>query len=411
MFPIINIGPLAVQAGGFILILALFIGLWLTSLFAKNLGTNEEAIENAILIGLLSGLAGGRLGFVLQSPSVIMNNPLAIFSLTPTMIDLTFGVLVGVITIVIFAQKKHLPLWPTLDSLVPLVILLFGAVHLVNFAIGEEYGLPTDLPWGIELWNEIRHPVQIYALILTLMLLLGMLIHTRMLRRTGFIRSGLLISVGTCGLGLITLITRAFVAEKINLAGIDLWQLIGLGALILSLANIYKKQYRNRNHISVLISMGSNRNPIDNLSLGIEKIGKEFKIRNASSVYQTMDVRDGKSASIFLNMVIEIDVNIPFEELQTKLKSIEQEIGREPGNKNVVPLDLDILTYNNDVFSFNGKQIPDPNLIKYRYIAIPLAEVAPDFRHPAKGNAIDHIIASLTDKTEIQKIDEVKKWI
>ena len=87
-----------------------------------------------------------------------------------------------------------------------------------------------------------------------------------------------------------------------------------------------------------------------------------------------------------------------------ELKSIEEDSGRQSGNKNDVPLDLDILTYNGDVFYYESKQVPDPNLIKYSYIAVPLSEIAPDFRHPANGKTIEEILANLDDKEKIRKV-------
>lgn len=411
MFPILNIGPLAIQAAGFILILSLFIGLWLTGIFSKNLGTNEDAIENSILFGLISGLLGARLGFLLQNPSIFFENPLSFFSLTPSMLNTSFGLFVGLITAIIYAQKNHLPMWPTLDTLSPLSILIFAGFHLANFANGENFGLPTNLPWGIELWNETRHPAQAYAFILSIIALTGLLIYTKLFKKPGFLRSGILFSMTIMTLGLITIFTRAFVANKVFLGRYDLWQILGLLGIFLMSFIIYQKLYRERKHITVFLSLGSNQNPTENLSGGIDRIQKEFKLRQLSSIYITQDVKSEKDSQKFYNQVAEIDTNIPYSDLRLKLKAIEKDFGREPGNKNVVPLDLDILTFNGDVFDYEGKQIPDPNLIKYSYVAVPLAEIAPDFRHPANGKSIKKILANLNDKDKIQKMNEVENGL
>jgi phosphatidylglycerol---prolipoprotein diacylglyceryl transferase len=148
MFPIVNVGPLAIQAAGFFLVLSVFIGTWLTAKFANGLGTNTDAIENSILIAILVGILGARLGFMLQNPSVLQSNPLNLISLTPSMLDASFGVLVGVLTGFILAQKKNLPLWPTLDTLTPLILLVFVGIHLANYANGNAYGIPTELALG-----------------------------------------------------------------------------------------------------------------------------------------------------------------------------------------------------------------------------------------------------------------------
>ncbi len=407
MFPIIDIGPLALQAPGFILILSLFIGLWLTGIFSKNIGTNGERIENSLIIALIAGLVAARLGFILQNLSIFIENPTSVFSLTPSLLDPGFGVFVGIITAIIYAQKKHLPLWPSLDTLTPIIIMLFAGLHLAAYAKGDNYGLPTNLPWGIELWNETRHPVQIYSLLFSLLTLIGVFIYTKRFRRTGFSHSGILISLSTAILGFITVLTRAFIAEKNLLGNFDLGQIIGFMVMLLSISIIYFKQYHKQNHIAVLLSLGSNQNPVENLSRAVERIKKEFKSHRISSVYKTKDIKEGKDSPSFFNQVAEIDVNIPYIELRTRLKSIEKDFGRKTGDKKNVPLDLDILTYNKDVFHHDSKQIPDPNLIKYSYIAIPLAELTPDFRHPANGNTINEILATLKDKNTVHKMNEV----
>ena len=404
MFPIINIGPLAIQAGGFILILSLFIGLWVTGIFSKNIGTNGEVIENSLLLGLISGIFASRIGFLLQNPSIFTENPLSLFSLTPSMLNTGFGLLAGMTTLIIYAQKKHLPLWPTLDTLSPLVVLLFAGIHLANLANGEHFGLPTNLPWGIELWNEIRHPVQAYAFILSIITLVGLIIYTKLFRKTGFLQSGILFNLTFFILGLILIFTRAYVAQKTFIGSLDLWQIMGLLTVSLCALVIYHKQYRQPKHISVFLSLGSNQNPMENLSRGIEKLETEFKIHQRSSIYLTKDARGGKIPINFYNQVAEIGVKIPYTNLRSRLKSIEEDSGRQSGNKNDVPLDLDILTYNGDVFYYESKQVPDPNLIKYSYIAVPLSEIAPDFRHPANGKTIEEILANLDDKEKIRKV-------
>jgi phosphatidylglycerol:prolipoprotein diacylglycerol transferase len=408
MFPIINIGPLAIQAYGFILISSFFIGLWVTGFFAKNIGTNGEVIENSLLFGLLSGILAARLGFLLQNPSIFSDNPLALLSLTPSMLNTSFGSFVGLTTAIIYAQKKHLPIWPTLDTLSPLVVLLFAGIHLANFANGELFGLPTTLPWGIELWNEIRHPVQAYAFVLSIITLVVLTIYTKLFRKTGFVRSGILFNLTSFTIGLILIFTRAFIAQKTLLGNMDLWQILGLIVVILSATIIYRKQYHPRKHIPVFLSLGLNQNPIENLSGGIEKLQTEFKLRQRSSIYLTKDIRSGKTSPKFYNQVAEIVVDIPYSELRSRLKALEKAFGRQTGNKNEVPLDLDILTYNGDVFHYDSKQVPDPNLIKYSYIAVPLSEIAPDFRHPASGKSIEEILENLDDKEKIQKVNEVE---
>lgn len=411
MFPIINIGPLAIQAAGLILLLSFFIGSWLAARFSAGLGTNTDVIENSILIGLVTGLLGARIGFLLKNLAVFVNNPLSLVSLTPSMLDASFGVLVGVLTALILAQKQHLPLWPTLDALTPFFLLIFAGVHLANYANGDAFGIPTELPWGIQLWNATRHPVQLYALLLAGSLFAWLLVQTRLFKTTGFPRCGVLFSTILGGMAVITLFVRAFLAEKILLGAIDFNQAFSFAVLLGSLGLIYTIAFPRRSKVSAIISMGSNVDPHRQLSAAVEAIGKDFRIRRSSNRYRTQDVQNGHQAQDFVNQVIEIETELSFPDLVRQLKALEKALGRQPGDKITVALDLDILTFGSEVFLVQRKHIPDPGMLKYRYIALPLAEMSPDFRHPANGMSIQDILDKITDDSQVLKINEVENGI
>lgn len=408
MFPIIEIGPLAVQAAGLILILSIWIGIWITGKFAKSLGTNGEVLENCILLGLLVGIIGARVGFFLQNPEALIAKPLNLFALSPTMLNTSFGLLTGGLTALIIAQRNHLPLWPTLDTLSPLIIFVFIGLHMANLANGDQFGLPTRLSWGITLWGANRHPVQIYGLLLGIGLLVWFFVKTSRLTQTGFLKSGLLFFSSITGISLITVFTRAFVEQKLLIGVIDIIQLISVIIMIASLISFYKRHFQPQNHIGVYVSVGSNLNPQENLTLAYEQISSLFKVRRSSSIYRTKNVKAGEKTADFLNQVIEIETGDAFPKLVKQLKTIEQNLKRIPGNKREVSLDLDVLTYDGHAFKYRTMIIPDPDIEKYRYIGEPLFEIAPDFRHPASGRSIQQILENSKDQTKIIKLEEVE---
>ena len=409
MFPVIDLGPLAIQAAGLLLILSLWLGLWLSGKFAANLGTNGDAIENGLMMAFLIGVVAARVGFLLTNPAILADDPLAIVSLTPSMLDANFGLLAGAIVLLITFQRKHLPLWPTLDTLSPLLIFVFIGLQLANLANGNAYGLPTDLPWSVSLWNADRHPVQIYALILTAILLIWWLVKTHWIKENGFFQSGVLFNIVLAGLAFTTLFTQAFVADKRTILGFDQVQWLALIVLVGSLALIYKLGFTRPKSVSAFISMGANVDPLDNLYEGSQDIASQFKILGRSSVYQTEDTREGHAGEFYLNRVLQIETALPYPDFRAKLKEIERAHGREPGNHDIVPLDLDILTYGQQVFHHQGQQIPDPDILVNGYMSLPLAETTPAFRHPGTGEAIDEIITRLAlDQQNVQKLEEVK---
>ena len=172
MFPYLRLGPILLQMP----LLALLVGLWggtsLTGHEARYLKLNASAIGNAIIYGLVGGLIGARLGYALEFPNVYLAKPLSLLALTPTTLSPSMGLAVGLITFVIFVQRKGLPIRPTLDSLAPGLALFMVFVGFAHILSGDAYGAPASVPWAIRLWNEYRHPSQFYETFIALTIFL-----------------------------------------------------------------------------------------------------------------------------------------------------------------------------------------------------------------------------------------------
>jgi phosphatidylglycerol---prolipoprotein diacylglyceryl transferase len=171
MFPTLQIGPLAMQTPGLILLLGLWFGLSLSEKFAPRFQTNSNDIYNLVFMALLSGLVGARLSFVAQFPDAFLSSPLSLVSLNPGLLDPLGGGLIGLIAGVVYANRKGYSLWPTLDALTPLMAVFSLAIGLSHLASGDAFGVATELPWGIDLWGEKRHPSQVYESILAALIL------------------------------------------------------------------------------------------------------------------------------------------------------------------------------------------------------------------------------------------------
>ena len=173
MFPIINIGPLAIQASGLIILIGIWVAISINEKYAVNTEISANDLSNAILIGMVSVVLGARLAFVLQYFSTFRSNPLSIFSLNLAMFDFTSGIPIGILAILIFIQRKKISFWKFMDALTPGIAVFAPFFFISRLASGKLYGSASDLPWAIELWGTTRHPLQIYYLILSLLILWG----------------------------------------------------------------------------------------------------------------------------------------------------------------------------------------------------------------------------------------------
>ncbi len=176
MFPTINIGPLSIPAPGFILLLGFWFGSVLTERKARRFKIDPALMEKVLWICLSSGLIGARLSYIARAPSAFQGNLLSIFSLNPNLLDPVGGLLISAAVGVHYISYQHISFWSFLDSLTPFFAVIAISLSLSSFAAGTGFGTSTTLPWGLFLWGEIRHPVQIYHLlgeIITLYIILA----------------------------------------------------------------------------------------------------------------------------------------------------------------------------------------------------------------------------------------------
>lgn len=164
MFPVIQLGPMALQAPGLILLVGLWLGLMVAERLADRFGVKPNQLYNIVFVALIAGLVGARLSYALQHWAAFRSNPMSLFSLLPGLFDPVGGLAVGLIAVLIYGNRKQISLWPMLDALTPFFAVMISAVGLANLASGAAFGASADLPWGIDLWGASRHPTQVYQM-------------------------------------------------------------------------------------------------------------------------------------------------------------------------------------------------------------------------------------------------------
>lgn len=163
MLPILNIGPLAIQVPGLLLLISLWLGLSLSEREATDRNITPNQLYNLVFITLIVGVVGARLMYVARYPEAFFSSPLSLISLNPGLLDPMGGFASGFITGLIYIQRKDLNLWNLLDSLTPALAVMVIGFCLASFASGSTFGKVTNLPWGIDYLGAVRHPVQLYG--------------------------------------------------------------------------------------------------------------------------------------------------------------------------------------------------------------------------------------------------------
>ncbi|MBT5020907.1 MAG: 2-amino-4-hydroxy-6-hydroxymethyldihydropteridine diphosphokinase [Planctomicrobium sp.] len=157
----------------------------------------------------------------------------------------------------------------------------------------------------------------------------------------------------------------------------------------------------------VLIALGSNISPETNLpdAVGLLSLEKHVKVLKASSVWESEPVGFLEQPP-FCNAAVSITTTLSPDELKNKLLEIEQKLQRvrDPANKNGPrTIDLDISLFGSIIFSSTKLQIPDPEIQTRPFLAIPLAEVAENFKHPILDVKLSEIAEEFKENCVLQQ--------
>jgi len=148
---------------------------------------------------------------------------------------------------------------------------------------------------------------------------------------------------------------------------------------------------------TAFLALGSNIGDREaNLRDAVDRLASdEIHVLRRSSLYETapQEMLDQPS---FLNAVVEVETSLLPMQLLARIREIEREMGRQriapKGPRNI---DIDILFYGRAVITTQELEVPHPRLAQRRFVLEPLAEIAPDFRHPVTGKTASEILAAL----------------
>ncbi len=154
----------------------------------------------------------------------------------------------------------------------------------------------------------------------------------------------------------------------------------------------------------VYLSLGSNvGDRAENLRTAILRLGRLGKVAAVSSFYETEPV-ELTAQPWFLNCALELDTEKMPRQLINGVLAIEQEMGRRRGQKKGPRnIDIDILLFGNSVVEARGLTIPHPAMHERRFVLEPLAEIAPDARHPALKRSIRELRDALPPGQEVKR--------
>ncbi len=165
MLPTLSIGPFVFPTAGLVYIFGAWLTLTLVERAAKRLNIPIDVTYGIAVAALFGSIIGARLTFVFQYWPAYQENLINIVWPLTSGFNVPAGLFFGIVAGFFYGRYKKANWLPTLDALIPGIILGLMVVSLADFLAGPGFGTLTTLPWGISQFGIRRHPVQIYELL------------------------------------------------------------------------------------------------------------------------------------------------------------------------------------------------------------------------------------------------------
>lgn len=143
----------------------------------------------------------------------------------------------------------------------------------------------------------------------------------------------------------------------------------------------------------VFVAAGSNVRPEHYLARAAAQLERSFHPVRFSPWYRNAAV--GFAGDDFINCVAGFETALTVHALVARLREIERDCDRPPHAPKWAPrtMDLDLLLYGDLVCEEDGLKLPRPDLLRRPYMLGPLADLAPQLRHPTAGATIGELWA------------------
>jgi len=155
----------------------------------------------------------------------------------------------------------------------------------------------------------------------------------------------------------------------------------------------------------IFISIGSNIEPDKNIRGAVGALRDAYGALTLSRVYESAP--QGFSGDNFYNLVAAFDSTESVEAVKARLAAIEDAHGRKRADRRLASrtLDLDLLLYGDLVLHHGGIDLPRADIREYAFVLAPLAEIAPNLRHPETNESYKTMWKNFSGAPSLQVVE------
>ncbi|MGV8980640.1 prolipoprotein diacylglyceryl transferase [Clostridium sp.] len=165
MKELFSVGPFHVYFFGLMVAIAMIVAVLFAEWLAKKRGIKDDIMFNLAIIGVIGGIVGARLFYILfYDPSFYINHPMEIFKISEGGLSIHGGIFVGMVVGYIYSIKVKISFLKLADIFVVAMALAQGIGRVGCDVFGKV--MTHIMPWGVNVGGNIMHPAQVYEFIL-----------------------------------------------------------------------------------------------------------------------------------------------------------------------------------------------------------------------------------------------------
>lgn len=254
----LNLGIFQIKWYSIFIFLAMLTACLIIFKEAKKKNIDEDYLVNLIFYGIIIGILGARLYYVLFNLDYYLHNILEIFMIWKGGLAIHGGIIATLIFLIIYSKKKKINTLLILDIIVVGLIIAQAIGRWGNFFNGEAYGrittlsnlkslhLPDFIVKGMYINGSYREPTFLYESVFSLLGFIVMIL----VRKIKKLKVGNLTAIYLMWYGTERLLIEQLRSDSLMLGTIKVAQLVSIIAIVVGVSILIKALKRGKNYQS-----------------------------------------------------------------------------------------------------------------------------------------------------------------